>query len=62
MSELDNEARLAVAEALVALVAKRLIAADHEELLRVADSPAYRVGAELRAMLAKFANAGESPA
>ena len=30
-----------------------LIAADRQELLRVADSPDYRVGAELRALLAE---------
>jgi hypothetical protein len=47
-----DEARLEVARVLIALVAKGLIAADMDELLRVADSPDYRVGVELRAMLA----------
>jgi hypothetical protein len=47
-----DEQRLEVATVLVALVAGGLIAADREEMLRVADSPDYRVGAELRALLA----------
>ena len=48
-----DETRLEVARVLIALVANDLIAADREELLRVADSPDYRVGAELRALLAE---------
>lgn len=48
-----DEARMEVARVLIALVAQGLIAADVDELLRVADSPDYRVGAELRAMLAE---------
>ena len=46
-----DEPRLEVARVLIALVANGLIAADREELLRVADSTDYRVGAELRALL-----------
>ena len=48
-----DETRLEVARVLIALVANDLIAADRQELLRVADSPDYRVGAELRALLAE---------
>jgi len=48
-----DETRLEVARVLIALVANDCIAADREELLRVADSPDYRVGAELRALLAE---------
>jgi hypothetical protein len=49
-----DEARLEVARTLIALVAEGLIFADRNELLRVADSPDYRVGTELRALLAEF--------
>jgi hypothetical protein len=55
-----DETRMEVARTLIALVAKRLVTVDMEELLRVADSPDYRVGAELRAMLAESATTGES--
>jgi hypothetical protein len=54
-----DEARLEVAKVLIALVAQQLIAVDLEELLRVADSPDYRVGAELRALLAEAGAKGE---
>ncbi len=48
-----DEERLEVARVLIALVARGLIAADRAEMLRVADSPDYRVGTELRAMLSE---------
>ncbi len=53
-----DEPRLEVARVLIALVVQGLIAADREELLRVADSPDYRVGTELRAMLAEESSKG----
>lgn len=53
-----DETRLNVAKVLVTLVAEGLIAADREELLRVADSPGYRVGAELRVLLAEAEGKG----
>jgi len=53
-----DESRLEVAKVLIALVAAGLVVTDRAELLPVADSPDYRVGAELRMLLAEFEPTG----
>jgi hypothetical protein len=55
-----EEERLDVVRVLVALVVAGLVAADFTELLRVADSPDYRVGSDLRELLREAGWKGEA--
>jgi hypothetical protein len=56
----QNAERLEVARVLVTLVVAGMLQVDKDELLRVADSPDYRVGKELRQLMAEASSKTES--